>query len=161
MEFPFSTANISTLAHATEDEKKVLKALRFILPGDVEVSKAKMKGHYGNPIFTYTALINRRKLVRELWVQLTTKLSNGELNTLRRAVPERMDEKCNLHLRFDKQRAYEGELAFTGGGDAIHVRLKVAAYPAKHEVAIMLVQELISSMVPVGEVDNCIKNFVD
>jgi RNA binding exosome subunit len=156
MEFPFSAANVSTLAHATEDEKKVSEAIRFILPEDVEVSSAKMKGHYGNPIFTYTASIDQRKLVRELWSRMTTRLSNGDLITLRRAVPERLDEKCNLHLRFDKQRAYGGELAFTEGGDAIHVRLKVAAYPAKHEVASTLVQGFISSMVPVGKVKNSI-----
>lgn len=161
MEFPFRSANLSTLAHATEDEKKVLKALRVLLPEEAEVSKGKLKGHYGNPIFTFTASIKQRKLVRELWVRMTTKLSDDELDKLSRVLPERMDEKCNLHLRFDKQLAYEGELAFTDGGDAIHVRLKVAAYPAKREVATRLVQELISSTMPVGEVDNSIKKFVD
>jgi len=161
MEFPFRAANLSTLAHATEDQQKVLKALRVLLPEEVEVRTGKLKGHYGNPIFTFTASIKQRKLVRELWVRMTTKLSNGELNMLSRVVPERVDEKCHLHLRFDKQLAYEGELAFTDGGDAIHVQLKVAAYPAKHEVATKLVQELIASIVSVGEVDNSIKKFVD
>ena len=159
MEFPFRAANLSTLAHATEDEQKVLKALRVLLPEGVEVSTGKLKGHYGNPIFTFTSHIKQRKLVRELWVRMTTKLSDDELNMLRRAVPERVDEKCNLHLRFDKQLAYDGELAFTDGGDAIHVRLKVAAYPAKPEVATRLVQELISTTVTVGEGDNSIKNL--
>jgi RNA binding exosome subunit len=158
MEFPFRAANLSTLAHATEDEKKVLKALQVLLPEGTVVSTAKLKGHYGNHIFTYTASIKQRQLVRELWVRITTKLSNGELNMLRSAVPERVDEKCNLHLRFDKQLAYEGELAFTDGGDAIHVRLKVAAYPAKHELATKLVQELISSIAPVEKPTN-IKNL--
>jgi RNA binding exosome subunit len=161
MEFPFRAANISTFAHATEDEKKVLKALGVLLPEGVDVSKTKLKGHYGNIIFTLTASTEQRKLVREFWVRITTKLSDGELNMLRAAVPESVDEKCNLHLRFDKQLAYEGELAFTKGGDAIHVRLKLAAYPAKHEVATKLVQELISDMVPVSEVDNSIKKFSD
>ena len=161
MELPFRAANLSTLAHATEDEQKVLKALRVLLPGEVEVRTGKLKGHYGNPIFTFTVSIKQRKLVRELWVRMTTKLSDGELNMLSRLLPERVDEKCHLHLRFDKQLAYEGELAFTDGGDAIHVQLKVAAYPAKREVATRLVQELIASMVSVGEVDNSIKKFVD
>ena len=159
MEFPFRAANLSTLAHATEDEQKVLKALRVLLPEEVEVRTGKLKGHYGNPIFIFTSSIKQRRLVRELWVHMTTKLSNGELNMLSRVVPERVDEKCHLHLRFDKQLAYEGELAFTDGGDAIHVQLKVAAYPAKREVATKLVQELIASMVSVNEVDNYIKKF--
>lgn len=94
-------------------------------------------------------------------MRITTKLSNRELSMLRSRVSERVDEKCHLNLRFDKQLAYKAELAFTERGDAIHVRLKVAAYPAKHEVATKLVQELISSTVSVDEVYNSIKKFVD
>jgi len=152
MEFPFRTANVSTLAHATEDEQKVLKALRVLLPDGVEVRRGKLKGHHGNPIFTFTASIKQRRLVRELWTRVTAKLRANELDKLSRVTPERIDETCHLYLRFDKQLAYAGELALTEGGDAIHVELKVAAYPAKREVATRLVREFIASMMSIGEV---------
>jgi len=152
MEFPFRTANVSTLAHATEDEQKVFKALRVLLSEGVEVRRGKLKGHHGNPIFTFTASIKQRKLVRELWTRVTAKLRANELDKLSRVTPERIDETCHLYLRFDKQLAYAGELALTEGGDAIHVELKVAAYPAKREVATRLVLEFIASMMSIGEV---------
>jgi len=152
MEFPFRTANVSTLAHATEDEQKVLKALRVLLPEGVEVQRGKLKGHHGNPIFTFTASIKQRRLVRELWTRMTAKLRADELDKLSRVAPERVDETCHLYLRFDKQLAYAGELALTEGGDAVHVELKVAAYPAKREVATKLVREFIAGMMPSGEV---------
>jgi len=151
MEFPFRTANVSTLAHATEDEQKVLKALRVLLPDEVEVRRGKLKGHHGNPIFTFTASIKQRKLVRELWARMTSKLRAGELDKLSHAAPERVDETCHLYLRFDKQLAYAGELALTEGGDAVYVELKITAYPAKREVATRLVREFIAGMTSTSE----------
>lgn len=152
MEFPFRTANVSTLAHATEDEQKVLKALRVLLPEEVEVRRGKLKGHHGNPIFTFTASIKQRRLVRELLARVATKLRAGELDKLSRVALKGVDETCHLYLRFDKQLAYAGELALTECGDAVHVKLKVAAYPAKREVATGLVREFIASMMSIGEV---------
>ena len=154
MEFPFRTANVSTLAHATEDEQKVLRALRVLLPEEVEVRRGKLKGHHGNPIFTFTASIKQRRLVRELLARAATKLRAGELDKLSRVAPKRVDETCHLYLRFDKQLAYAGELALTESGDAIHVELKVTAYPAKREVATRLVREFIASMMLSSEVDS-------
>jgi len=157
MEFPFRAANLNILAHATEDEQKVLKALQVLLPEEVEVRRAKLKGHHGNLIFTFTASIKQRKRVREFWTRMTTELRAGELDKLSRVAPERVDETCHLYLRFDKQLAYAGELALTEGGDAVHIELKVAAYPAKREVATRLVREFIASMMSIGEVGNHIE----
>lgn len=116
-----------------------------MLPEGIEVRRKKLKGHHGNPILTFTASIKQRRLVRELWARMTAKLQAGELDKLDRIIPERIDEICYLYLRFDKQLAYVGELALTESGDAIHVRLKVSAYPAKRDVAIRLVLEFIAA----------------
>lgn len=143
MEFPFRTAKVNTFAHATEDEQKVLKALRVLLPEGVEVQRKKLKGHYGNLIFTFVAQIKRRRLVLGLWESMIAKLRADELDKLGSIAPERIDETCHIHLRFDKQLACAGELALTESGDALHVELKVATYPAKREVATRLVREFI------------------
>jgi len=143
MEFPFRTARISTLVHATEDEQKVLTVLQALLPERVEVQRKKLRGHYGNPISAFTASVKQRKLLREFWARVAAKLSASELEKLGRVTQEMMDETCHLYLRFDKQLACAGELTLTESGDALHVELKVAAYPAKREVATKLVREFI------------------
>ena len=53
-----------------------------------------------------------------------------------------MDEKGNLFLRFDKQKAYQDELKIVEHGDSIHVKIKMAAYPARKENAMKLAREL-------------------
>lgn len=145
MEFPFSNAVVSTHAHVTEDEQRVLEALRTLLPEAVEVSQSKLKGHHGNPITGFEARVNRRILLRELWERVVAKLRAGELDNIRGILPARIDESCRLYLRFDKQLAYLGELVLSGSGDAIHLKLKMAAFPAKREIAIGLVEKFIGA----------------
>lgn len=143
MEFPFSSAVVNSHAHATENEQRVLEALRTLLPEAVEVQQSKLKGHHGNPIAGFEARINRKKLLRELWERMVTRLRVGELDNIRGILSTRVDDSCRLYLRFDKQLAYRGELVLTDSGDAIHLKLKTAAFPAKREVAIGLVEKFI------------------
>ncbi|MDI6642934.1 MAG: RNA-binding domain-containing protein [Candidatus Hodarchaeaceae archaeon] len=143
MEFLFRSAAVTAHAHATEDEQRVLSALKILLPGGVEIRRSKLRGHHGNPIVGLEARVERRKDLRELWNHMMTKLRAGELEKLRNIVHQRIDETCHLCLRFDKQLAYGGALALTDSGDAIHLRLKISAFPAKREIAIELVEKFI------------------
>ena len=55
---------------------------------------------------------------------------------------DKIDENGNLYLRFDKQRAYLGDLKVVDHGDSIHLKIKIAAYPAKKKVAIEIARKL-------------------
>lgn len=145
MEFPFRSATVSAFVHATEEKSKVLNGLKVLLPEDVEVRQKRAKGHHGNPIYVLSAMIRKRGLLHEFQRRLMAGLRAGEKEKLIWAAAERVGEDCCLYLRFDKQLAYKGELVLTEGGDAIHVRLKIAAYPAKREVAVKMLEEFISS----------------
>ena len=136
---------MSTFAHATEDEQRVLNVLRTLLPEGVGVRRLKLEGHHGNPIVNLEAKVRQRKLLRELWQRVSTKLRAGELKKLGKIVPERVNEDCFFYLRFDKQLAHAGELVLTDNGDAIHLKLKVAAYPARREVAVKLLEKFIGA----------------
>jgi len=140
MEFPFRSAVVSTFVHATEAEKRILDALRILLPEEIEVRRLRFKGHHGNPILSLEARIGRKE-TQELWQRILAKLRGGELEKIAMVAPGRIDKTCHLHLRFDKQLAYAGGLALTEGGDVIHLRLKVAAFPAKREAAVDLVEK--------------------
>ncbi len=134
---------MNAFVHATEDEQRVLSALRTLLPEEVEVHQSKLKGHHGNPILNLEAKVGQRKLLRELWQHVSTELHAGELEKLGKIIPERVDENCFFYVRFNKQLAHAGELALTDSGDAIHLRLKVTAYPARREVAVKLLEKFI------------------
>ena len=50
-------------------------------------------------------------------------------------VDARVDEDGILHFRLDKQAAYDGRFVLAKEPDAIDVRVKLMAYPAKPEEA--------------------------
>ena len=54
----------------------------------------------------------------------------------------KMDEKGNLFLRLSKEKALGEEWEILDGGDSIHLKIKIAAYPAKKEVAIKKISEI-------------------
>lgn len=147
MDFPFGSATVSSHAHATEDEQRVLDAMRMVLPKPIEVGRYNMKGHHGNSIVSFEARITQKKDIRELWQMVRSGLRQGEFERLRENVPERVDDERNFYLRFDKQRASGGELVLTDEGDAIHLRLKVVAFPATREVAIECVSDFLGGQV--------------
>jgi len=143
--FPFSSATISTFVHATEDEAKLKSLLDSLLPGDVKIRGTKASGHYGNLILILAAEIRKRADLREFWDKIVSGLGPEGKRKLLREASRRVSEDCFLYLRFDKQRACEGEFVLTDSGDAIHVQLKIAAYPARREVALRLVEDFIKS----------------
>ena len=53
-----------------------------------------------------------------------------------------MDENGNLFLRLSKEKALDDEWEILDGGDSIHLKIKIAAYPAKKEVAIKKISEI-------------------
>jgi RNA binding exosome subunit len=143
MGFPFGSAVVSVHAHATEDEQRVFDALKKILPSKMEVRRDVMKGHYGNPIVGLEARISQRSAIKELWHRVLASLRKGELEALKYTVHQKVDDSCNLYLRFDKQVALKGELVLAEGGDSIHMRLKVVVFPSKREIAVEGVRSLL------------------
>jgi len=58
-----------------------------------------------------------------------------------------VDEEGILHFRLDKQAAFEERLALAKDADAIDVRLKLIAYPAKAEEAKRIARSIVQGAV--------------
>ncbi|MEM4525894.1 MAG: RNA-binding domain-containing protein [Methanothermobacter sp.] len=130
--------NISyrVMVHGTEDEEKVIKALKKILP-TASPQKEKLEGHHGNPLTLLKGKITDKKTIKDFTERIKPIL--GKLD-----IERHVDEAGNLFLRLDKQRAYNGEWKLVKHGDSIHLKLKIEAYPARREVAIKNIKKLIT-----------------
>jgi RNA-binding protein len=117
--------------HATEDEARVEAALAFAFPQGSTVREA-LEGHFGNPLVRLTRRIEDRESIRSQWQRWS---SGGLSNRIRDEVVARVDKEGILHFRVDKQAAFQGRLELAKDSDAIDVRLKLIAYPAKPEEA--------------------------
>lgn len=142
MKLPFKSVSISTIVHATESEEKLRRALESLLPENVEIEREGVEGHYGDSKVILSADIENRPDLRELWDKILEKLPEGGKEWLAREALDRIADDCRLYLRFDKQEMVsDRRLEFSDTGDVIHVRINIAAYPAKRKIALEKMKE--------------------
>ncbi|OGS62129.1 MAG: hypothetical protein A3K59_03660 [Euryarchaeota archaeon RBG_19FT_COMBO_69_17] len=116
-------------AHATEDEDRVRAALGAALPAGEDRREA-LEGHMGNPIVRIVRRVDASAPIRQTWEAWR---ASGILEALGADGGSRLDDEGVLHMRFDKQEAYLGRLVLVRETDAIDVRVRLAAHPAKPE----------------------------
>jgi len=115
------------ICHATEDEKKVLKALENVL-GSIEGGRLKreqLTGHYGDPIILLTLELSDEDRAKAVLEKLKKGLSALEKLTLVSEAFEEKGQEGILYVRLDKQSAYLGSLKLSNR-DSIKLELRVA-----------------------------------
>ncbi len=134
---------VSAVVHSTEDMEKVGEAIAELFPFEFEIEVSKAKGHYGNELTFLEVEIKDRKKIKEFINYLFERLKeSGELEYLKESLEDRVDADNTLHIRFDKQKAYMGEVVL-GSRDPIAVKIKITTFPSRREAAISAVRELI------------------
>ena len=134
--------NISyrVFVYGTENEEKVKEAVQTLFPNSHPQTDT-TEGYFKNPLLILHDKITRKREIKE-FVQILEQIDAASKKRLRSGLENKMDEKGNLFLRFDKQRAYLGDLKIIEHGDSIHVKINIAAYPAKKERAIELARDI-------------------
>jgi RNA binding exosome subunit len=121
------SAQISTIAHATDDLDRVQAALRFILPESLKekevFTRRYMQGHHGNPIVTFEAKLTKPQEVDQFTHHFTRQLAKNEKLMIEQDLDMHSDEEGNLYIRIDKQQAFRGVIEL-GDEDPIRLKLK-------------------------------------
>ncbi|HKL29715.1 MAG TPA: RNA-binding protein [Natrialbaceae archaeon] len=137
---PFHYVDLRTFCYATEDEKRVERALRAFLPEEYPIERAETEGHHGDRIVVLSARLENADDVRHVLGRLT---ELGEIERVVDELDERIDDNTSLFLRLDKQAAFKGDVEL---GVGITLRAKVEAYPAKHHIAVENARETFESL---------------
>ena len=137
---------VSTFAHATEDPEKVLEAMGIFFPEDVpsediEFEILETEGYFGNPIKVINAELKRSKSVKKMLEHLKELLNEEDKEYLLENLEEKVDETGTFFIRFNKQKAYLGEVAVGEGEDVIQVKIKIKAFPMKKETVVKTIKE--------------------
>jgi len=125
---------------ATESDDRVKTALSLFL-FDNETKSTQTEGHFGNPITILEGKDRGKDCVRFMEL-MKSSLCEDELETLKNERCERIDDDCCFHIRFDKQAAYEGKVKIATTPDAIVAKIKLKAFPANREKAIIAAETL-------------------
>lgn len=124
------SAEISAIAHATEDVEKVEGSVKFLLESvfgtNVQVTRQYLKGHHGNAITTVKVTLSRKELPSNTVKLLWHGLSDSDRQFLSDHMQTCVDEDGNLYLRFNKQEAFLGNVRFHDT-DPIRMRVRFAS----------------------------------
>jgi hypothetical protein len=120
--------DIRVFSNATENEKKVMEAVRKILPAnhseEIAFEKQALHGHHGNPITFFQTRIKDREILAAIMENLSSHLGTHDKEELRSRIDE-FTEKGSLYLRLNKQAALRGEFKLEQADPIrIHVRFK-------------------------------------
>ena len=144
--------------YENEDLDLITDALLNILPS-AEVEAEEVEGLLEEPMVILSGMVSKKRYTKEFLNNLLA-IDKDQLSKLYNDLDKKMDEKGNLFLRFskdfkvlesDENNRLENDLEdsidlnqwkILDGGDSIHLKIKVAAYPAKKEVALKILDEV-------------------
>ena len=110
----------------------LLQAVLNILP-EAEIEAEEAEGLTENKIIILTGTVSKKRYTNAFFNKL---LESVELSDLTRNLERKIDENGNWFLRFDKDDAINEKLSIVDCGDSIHLKIKIAAYPARKDTAI-------------------------
>ena len=130
--------NIKFRAFVYEDESidDISQAILNIIP-EAEIEAEEAEGLMENKIIILSGVVSKKRYTKAFF----NKLLELDTNKLNDDLERKMDDKGNWFLRFSKSDALDEKWTILDSGDSIHLKIKIAAYPAKKEIAVDKVRE--------------------
>jgi hypothetical protein len=131
-----------------EDARAVRQALIELVPLDLEeeklaVREEKATGFNEKPISIFTLTLAKESHTSAFLKQMLNRLTKEQKDLLSKQKESRLDKELFFFIRFDKKKwLADRELAITDSGDCFHVKMHLAAYPARRPDALVLVEKI-------------------
>ncbi|CAB3287168.1 conserved protein of unknown function [Methanocaldococcus lauensis] len=146
-----NSIKISAIVHATEDEDKVLEAIEFFIPEDVDEEKINLEvveteGYFRNPIKIINVNVEGKE-AKKIFNHIIDLIKSDErnINKLKKDLHLRIEDN-KFYVRFDKQKAYLGKCKVMDGDDVIRVvfNFKIFSPKNKEEKVKEIIKEYLS-----------------
>ena len=122
--------------YESENLDELTQAIYNIFP-DAEIESE-------DKIIILSGVVDKKRQTKAFF-NLLLELDQNQLDKLNNDLERKVDDKGNLFLRLSKEDAVDEKITIVDSGDSIHLKVKIAAYPAKKEIAIKKVREAIEN----------------
>jgi len=145
------TVKISVFVQENEGIQQIKDIFQQWIPLDWEKEKIRIEaqkaaGLEKKPIIVVNMALTKEKHTSLLLKNLLAKLDPVQKKILLHQLESRLDNDLNFFIRLDKGRLLkENKCEVTDSGDCFHIKISVAAFPKKREVAKEVVKKLLSS----------------
>lgn len=141
---------LSVFAKEEEDKEQIKSCLLELIPFDIAEEKVKLDedtaiGFNQRKINIFEIRLEKERHVKRFLENLLSKLNQEQKEMLLKRLDVRVDDECNFFIRLDKDKLLNKEYWITDSGNCFHIKISIAAYPAKRENAIQVVKQLMGS----------------
>ena len=140
---------LSVFCNENEDENKIVEGLKSLILFNLEEEKIKINqenatGFRENRIRIFEIVLEKERHTNNFLKNLLEKLGEEQRLLLLGQAETRLDDELDFFIRFDKQKLIEeNKIWITDEGNCYHLRISIAAFPAKKEVALENVKNLL------------------
>lgn len=120
---------LEAFSYPTEDDSKVFQAIFKVLGEEKPIKAERVESYYGPTILKLVYKANNYSEIKKILKHILKNMSEKNKRALLKEVKERLDEKGDFYLRFDKQEAYRGDLVLSYKGDVIKLVLSILSFP--------------------------------
>ncbi len=138
---------LSVFIKEEEDREKIFNKLISLVPFNLKEEKIKLNedtamGFNNKKIKTYEIVLEKDRHINPFLEKLKESLSQEQKELLLKQADSRLDEELHFFIRLDKEKLLQDEFWITDSGNCFHIRISIAAFPAKREKALAIVKEL-------------------
>ncbi len=141
---------ITVFCKPKDNTELIAKKLLLLVPFDnkkekIELKKTNATGFNEKKITILEIYLEKESHTNLFLKNLAKNLADEQKLLIKRQAESRLDDELNFFLRLDKSKlTNEDKLWLTDKGDCYHIRIKIAAFPHKREVALKIVEKIFS-----------------
>src|SRR3989344_4284131 len=132
---------LTVFSYEHEDSESILSTFLRFLPFSLEDNKVSLKkteamGFNNKKIEIFEVILIKNNLINDFLKNMLDNLDENQKNEIQQQIESRLDKNMDFYLRFDKDSWVNDEkLVLTDSGRCSHLRISIAAFPKKREIA--------------------------
>jgi len=142
---------VSVFIHEDEDSELKKQFIQLFPFEKEELEKIKEEkkaaGFEDKSIITTTITIKKQQHIKAFLSGFFSKLKNDDIDKLKKEMESRVDEHGNFYIRIAKESLDQECFKLIDKGKCVHIRIKVAAFPATEENYMKIMNEILESYI--------------
>ncbi|MBU1205259.1 MAG: hypothetical protein KKA61_03960 [Nanoarchaeota archaeon] len=141
---------INVFCKPEDDIELMTKNLLSLIPFDIKEQKIELKktnatGFNEKKITILEVYLEKESHTNLFLNNLARNLADEQKLLIKKQADSRLDNELNFFLRLDKSKLInKNKLWLTDKGDCYHIKIKIAAFPHKREVALKTIEKIFS-----------------
>ena len=141
---------LTVFSYENENSESILNAFLRFFPFNLEDNKIVLKktdaaGFNERKIKIFEVTLTKSNFINQFLRSLLDNLDETQKDQILPQMESRLDENLDFFLRFDKNSwINDKKLVLTDSGKCFHIRISIAAFPKKREIALNAIKDLLS-----------------